>query len=249
MINFAKAVGLARSLVMYYAIPWRPRQMRRLYGRFINQGDLCFDIGAHVGNRLRVWQQLGARVVGLEPQPLFFATLQRLYGRSSQITLLDHAVGAERGEATLHISQRTPTVSTLSANWMASVQKDASFAAVAWDTAVPVQVTTLDNLIAEYGRPAFCKIDVEGFELDVLHGLSVPVPTLSFETIPAALAISLGCIERLEQLGSYRYNYVPGETHRLQENWLSADEMRQFLQQQTPQDGSGDIYARLSSLF
>lgn len=249
MMTLAQALGLARSLLMYYAIPWRPWQMRRLYGRFIQPGDLCFDVGAHVGNRLRVWQQLGARVVGLEPQPIFFETLQRLYGRSAQITLLDHAVGAEVGEATLHISQRTPTVSTLSASWMRAVQQDDSFAGVAWETAVPVQVTTLDELIRKYGRPAFCKIDVEGFELDVLRGLSTPIPVLSFETIPAALDISLGCIDRLEQLGSYGYNYVPGETHRLQENWLSADEMRQFLQQQTPQDGSGDIYAQLSSLF
>lgn len=243
MMNFAQALGLARSLLIYYAVPWRPWQMRRLYGRFIHPGDLCFDVGAHAGNRLRVWRQLGARVVGLEPQPLFFGTLMRLYGRSPQITLLDQAVGAAPGEATLHISQRTPTVSTLSASWMRAVQRDASFAGVAWETAVPVRVTTLDELIGEYGRPAFCKIDVEGFELDVLRGLSQPIPALSFEVIPAALAVALGCVDRLEALGRYRYSYAPGETHRLSGDWLSAEAMRHFLQQQSPQDGSGDIYA------
>ncbi len=246
-MNFAQALGLARSLLIYYAIPWRAWQMRRLYGRFIQPSDLCFDVGAHVGNRLRVWQQLGARTVAIEPQPIFFATLQRLYGRSSQITLLDQAVGAEPGEAMLHISQRTPTVSTLSANWMRAVRQDASFAGVAWETAVPVTVTTLDELIGEYGRPAFCKIDVEGFELEVLRGLSTPIPALSFEFIPAALGVALGCIERLEALGDYRYSYAPGETHRLAANWHSAKEMRHFLRQQSPQAGSGDIYAVLAS--
>lgn len=244
MMTMAQMVGLARSMLMYYAIPWRPRQMRRLYGRFIRPGDLCFDVGAHVGNRLRVWRQLGARVVAIEPQPVLFGVLQRLYGRSALVTLLDQAVGAQPGQATLHISQRTPTVSTLSDSWMQAVQRDGSFAGVAWESAVTVPVVTLDELVGRYGRPAFCKIDVEGFELEVLRGLSTPLPALSFEVIPAAREVALGCVDRLEALGSYRYNYAPGETHRLSANWVSADEMRRFLRQQSPQDGSGDIYAR-----
>jgi FkbM family methyltransferase len=246
-MNFAQMLGLVRSLLIYYAIPWRPWQMRRLYGRFIQPGDLCFDVGAHVGSRLRVWRQLGARVVAIEPQPVLFDWLQRVYGRSPHITLLDQAVGAEPGEATLHISQRTPTVSTLSRAWMQAVQQDDSFATVDWDTAVTVTVVTLDELIERYGRPAFCKIDVEGFELEVLRGLSSPIPALSFEYIPAALDVALGCVDHLQALGDYRFNHVSGESHRLQASqWLTPDEMRRFLQQLAPQDGSGDIYAVLS---
>ena len=244
---FAQLFGLTRSLLMYYAIPWRSWQMRRLYRHFMQPGDLCFDVGAHVGSRLRVWRQLGANVVAVEPQPILFDLLQRWYGRSPHITLLDQAVGAEPGEARLHISQRTPTVSTLSRTWMQAMQQDESFAAVAWDTAVSVPVTTLDALIKQYGRPAFCKIDVEGFELEVLRGLSWPIPALSFEYIPAALDVALGCVARLQQLGNYRFNHAPGESHNLRaDEWLTPGQMQQILQQLTPKDGSGDIYARLS---
>ncbi len=247
-MNLPQGLGLARSLLIYYASPWRPWQMRRLYGRFIRPGDLCFDVGAHVGNRLRVWRQLGARVVAVEPQPLLFNWLNSVYGRSPQVTLLPQAVGAAPGEATLHISQRTPTVSTLSAGWMEAVQGDESFAAVDWDTAVTVPVITLDELIARYGRPAFCKIDVEGFELEVLRGLSVPVSALSFEYISAAREVALGCLDRLQELGNYRFNYTLGEAHHFQtDRWFTYPEMHQYVQNLMPQAGSGDIYAVLTS--
>ncbi len=241
--HLIEGVGIMRSLAMYYGVPGRHGRMRRFYSQFIQPGDLCFDIGAHVGNRLRVWAGLGARVVAVEPQPHLMRWLRRFYGRHPHITLVEQAVGATVGSATLHISRRTPTVTTLSLEWITAVQRDRSFTGVQWDTAVTVPVTTLDELMARYGRPAFCKIDVEGYELEVLRGLSQPIPTLSFEYISAAITIAIDCIERLAELGRYEFNYAPGESHRLQSaHWLSAAEMQAVLMQ--IDKGSGDLYGR-----
>jgi FkbM family methyltransferase len=238
-------LGILRSFLMYYGIPGRHGRLTRFYSQFIQPGDLCFDVGAHMGNRSRIWAGLGATVIAIEPQPQLMRWLQRLYGRQPHITLLQTAVGSQAGSATLHISQGTPTVSTLSRNWITAVQQDPSFANVKWDTAVTVPVTTLDALIAQYGRPAFCKIDVEGFELDVLKGLSQPLRSLSFEAIAATRDTAVACLQRLETLAAYQYNYSAGESHHLHfEQWQPADKMADFLTDLTT--GSGDVYGRIA---
>jgi FkbM family methyltransferase len=247
----ARAWGIARSLVIYHGLPGRQRRLRRLYGEFLQPGDIAFDIGAHVGNRVRAWRKLGAKVVAVEPQPDFLRILRLFFGRDPDVTIVAGAVGATAGRATLAVSTATPTVSTLSQEWIDSVGADRSFTGVKWDRAVEVDVATLDDLIAAHGEPAFCKIDVEGFEVDVLAGLSRPVQALSFEYLPQAHHAIVAALDILERLGDrgggYVYNYSPVETMRFaSEQWLDTAGLLALLNERVrPKGHSGDVYARL----
>lgn len=237
--------GLARSLVIYYANPIKMRRMQALYAQFMRPGDLCFDVGAHVGNRVLAWRRLGASVVAIEPQPACMTFLQHWYGNDPHVMLEPTAVGAAAGEVELMVSTQFPSVTTLSQAWMNQVQQSESFARVRWDARVSVPMCTLDTLIERHGEPAFCKIDVEGFEPEVLAGLSRPLRALSFEYIGAAREAAVACVDRLAQLGEYRYNWSPGEKQQLQQKeWLDYTAMRAFLAGLRAEDGSGDIYAR-----
>jgi FkbM family methyltransferase len=230
---------------MYYGIPFRKNRLSCFYSQFIQANDLCFDIGAHVGNRLRAWSNLGARIVGIEPQPQCMRLLKRWYAHHPHITLVEQAVGSESGTQTLFISRCAPAVATLSRDWINAVQRTNTFVNVRRDMVLAVTVTTLDALIAQYGEPVFRKIDAEGYELEVLRGLSKAIRALSFEYIPAAIDIAVDCIERLDQLAMYEFNWSPGESHRLQSAaWLSPDEMGAHLTSMPVNGRSGDVYAR-----
>ena len=247
MSRLDRFVGIARSLAIYHGIPFRQRRMRRLYAAFVKPGDLVFDIGAHAGNRVRGFAALGCRVVALEPQPDFAQLLRALFARSPLIEIVEAAAGAEAGRASLSISDRTPTVTTLVTGWREARSHEADFCGVRWNRRIDVDTTTLDLLIARCGVPAFVKIDVEGAEPAVLAGLSKAVPALSFEYVPGAIDEVRACLSRLSLLGHYRFNWSAGETFRLaSSSWMTGEELLASLNSPNGRLRSGDVYARLT---
>ena len=151
---------------------------------------------------MRCWRALGARVVAIEPQPDFVRVLRWLYGRDGGVEIVPQAVGRTAGSAELLVSERTPTVTTLSRAWVDNVRREPGFEDVQWSARERVDVVTLQSLIERYGEPAFVKVDVEGFEAEALAGLATPVRALSFEYVPATREIAVDCIERLAALAA-----------------------------------------------
>jgi len=218
--------------------------MDRLYGHFVQRGDLVFDVGAHVGDRVASFRRLGARVVAVEPQPAFARLLRLIYGRSRDVAIEAVAVGREAGSTRIMINPDNPTVSTASQEFVSAARNAPGWETQRWTRSLIVPVITLDALIARHGTPAFIKIDVEGFEAEALQGLSQPVKALSFEFTTIQRAIALACIDRCVTLGLSRFNAALGESQMFAHaGWVDRAAIHRWLNELPHDANSGDIYA------
>jgi FkbM family methyltransferase len=221
--------------------------MDRHYGQFVTRGDLVFDVGAHVGDRVACFRRLGARVVAVEPQPALVRTLQLIHGRDRTVTIEPVAVGRGQGTVDLKLNVDNPTVSTASDAFIKAAEGAPGWQGQIWSRSVRVPVTTLDALIARHGLPAFIKIDVEGFEAEALAGLTHRIAALSFEFTTIQRDIALACIARCAALGYTRYNAALGESQMLvHSQWLDADGIAQWLAALPMAANSGDVYALMA---
>lgn len=217
--------------------------MDRLYSGFVRPGDLVFDVGAHVGDRVASFRRLGARVVAVEPQPVMVRVLKLLYGRSHSVSIEAMAVGREPGTVPMMINTDNPTVSSMSAEFIAAARDAPGWTSQRWTASVNVPVTTLDALIVKHGMPAFIKLDVEGFEAEALQGLSRAVRALSFEFTTIQREVGVACVARCSALGYNKFNAALGESQAFVGAWVSAGDIRRWLLDLPQEANSGDIYA------
>jgi FkbM family methyltransferase len=219
----------------------KPKQ-KKLYGQFVKPGNLCFDVGANVGNRTALFLELGANVVMVEPQKECYQALEK---RFPNLPLVKKGLGEKESTEKLYVSD-VSLISSFSKSHVDMMQED-RFKGANWDKTIDIEMTTLDNLIKQYGVPDFCKIDVEGYEYDVLKGLSQPVKSMSIEYIvPENKEVVLNCIKHLNKLGKIECNLSHGETMEFHlPTWKNGDEMEQYVQTQDFINTSyGDIYVR-----
>ena len=223
------------------------RRRLRFYSRFIRPGDLVFDLGANVGERTRLFRRLGVRVVAVEPQPELARHLAEEHAGDTLVTVVAKAVGAAAGTAELR-RNALDALASMSPRWIESMEASGRLAALGsrWIGSSTVEVATLDDLIAEYGTPAFVKIDVEGSEPEVLAGLSSAVPALSFEYARPAVDVALSSIARLRELGADRFNLVLSDSCEfVWSGWTGPELLARRLVDLEGGDVWGDVYARL----
>jgi FkbM family methyltransferase len=214
----------------------------RFYGGFIGAGDLCFDIGANLGQKTSLFLDLGAHVVAVEPQPSCLRVLRRSFGRRTDVEIVPAAVGAEEGSAELFVCDETSTISSMSRRFVSSGRFASSFN---WRRKIVVPTTTLDALVARYGVPTFCKIDVEGFEVSVLAGLSQPLPLVSFEFSREFVDEARACADLLLEIAPYGFDCVLNHAaDRLVGSWIEPAALLARLEAMPDPLLVGEIYAR-----
>ena len=214
------------------------------YSQFINTNDIVFDVGSNLGNRTKVFLKLGAKVISFDPQEECSALLCKISKKEKNLIHVSKGLGKEEKQAIMYISNNS-TVSSLSSNWIKAVRSHNRFEGTNWDLRQAVDISTLDIEIMKHGKPKFCKIDVEGYELEVILGLCQPIDFISFEFTPEFINNALAVIDHLSSIGDVSFQFSLGESMKFSlDNWVRKNEIIKILKYDVDPMNFGDVYVK-----
>lgn len=220
----------------------KKKKFTAFYKQFIQPGDLCFDIGANFGNRTETFLGLGANVICVEPIEESLLRLKKKFNKNKNVRILPIAISNKVEEKEIHVSNFLE-VCTMSNRFMEEYKGQKHN--IHWHDTRIINTSTLDALIEEYGTPTFCKIDVEGFEKEVLEGLSQIIPFMSFEYNEKLKDLALECLQILSKFNSLTYRFSPDESMEFtSKEWMEVKEFYTYIQLLPSEILTGDIYVK-----
>ncbi|HEV1287093.1 MAG TPA: FkbM family methyltransferase [Bryobacteraceae bacterium] len=166
---------------------------------------LVFDIGLNNGEDTAYYLWLGYKVLAVEADPELTKACSFRFGeeiRQGNVKIVNAGVLKSPGEFKFFRNLMDHGWSTFDPG---KGQKPGE-----WQEVV-VPCTTTQQLIAEYGKPYFMKVDIEGSDL-------LAIESLTAETAPPYVSVELSAVdpimERLLELGYSDFKFVNGESFR-----------------------------------
>ncbi len=210
---------------------------KKFYSNLINKKDLCFDIGANKGFKSKLFLSLEANVIAFEPQTSCTKYLKRI--KDEKFKYLSLAVGSKDETKALNIANHIE-VATFSIEFIDYFKNDT----LKWNKIEEVEVKKLDTLIKEYGIPDFCKIDVEGYEFEILSNLSYKIPIIEFEFTGGFISNTIEIIKLLNKSNTY-FNYNLNEYPKFElKEWVNAKRMISIINELPINRLHGNIFVK-----
>jgi len=144
----------------------------------------CLDVGANIGNHSIFFADRFARVIAIEPNPVFCLAFRAsvALNKLTNVELLECGFGAEAGR----LAYRQASAANLGASHFVATERDSSVARDCLQLEIKVGDDVVESL--DIRRLGLIKIDVEGLELAVLKGLVRTLtrqdPVVMFEAHP-----------------------------------------------------------------
>lgn len=207
--------------------------------------SLIFDVGANKGHKSYLFSKLAKKVVLFEPGSEHLKVLKARFANNSQFIINDCALSSKPGKSDYFSISNNSGYNTLSNKHINTVVTTRGLLNNSSVEKITITTDTLDNFIATCGIPDYIKIDVEGFELEVILGLNVPVPIISFEAnLPEFLQESLQIIEYLDALSESRYYYNYSIENKLElDEFIPATDFKRLIADTKQQ--SLEVYCKL----
>jgi FkbM family methyltransferase len=171
---------------------------------------LIYDVGAHQGEDTEFYLKKGFRVVAIEAVPEFCARLRERFPeavRDGRLAILNVAVSRAAGTTDFYVDEAHSHFGTANLEWV----KRNRLLGAGRTRRISVAARSLADIFEEHGVPRYCKIDIEGNDLDALKSLagSIEVPPyLSIESEKRDWSLLLEEFKTFRVLGYSRYQIV-----------------------------------------
>ena len=201
-------------------------KLKKFYSKIINENHLCFDIGANIGKKSKLFLSTGAKVIAFEPQQECVKNLSILKTKYKKFSFHVVAIDSCEGNKLLNTSNYSE-IATFSDDFK-NIYKNKN---VIWLDQKMVPTVSLNRIIELYGLPYFCKIDVEGYEFEILSSLNFNIPLIEFEVVAGFKKKAIDTINFLDNKNT-SYNYTLNEQPYFQfKNWTNLKDIINVIKQ------------------
>lgn len=172
-----------------------------------SKNNLIFDVGANIGSKSIIFSKLARKVVSFEPSERLFGLLQKKF-ENTNVIIYNYALGNKVSTSDLYIVENNEAYNSLNKKHIEITATSRNIATLDTVKRQEVKVEIIEHFINEFGIPKYIKIDVEGYEYEVVRGLETTVPIISFEAnLPEFREESIKIIKYLDVLSINRYKY------------------------------------------
>lgn len=212
---------------------------RKFYSGLIRKNDLCFDIGANIGSKSKLFLSLGAKVIAFEPQSNCSEKLMKLKRKNPKFEFYSFAVGSKNEEKELLLANHSE-IATFSKDFVEFFTTEDVY----WNDTEKVQVRTLDTLIKEFGLPDYCKIDTESYEYEILSKLTYTIPIIEFEFTGRYMDDTLKIIDIIAT-DSSEFNFTFNEQHNFKlKEWVNSVAIKTILAELPTHRLHGNLFVK-----
>lgn len=211
----------------------KKRKLSSFYKNFVGKSDLVFVYGDQTGALTELFTQIGTKVVLIQPMSQYWEMLDARLSKNTSCIIIKEDVGAFETEFFyngIYEKHILPYSSNLSAD----------------ENQEYIKITTLDNIIQQYGKPALCVICGEGYEGEILNGLNQTLLHISWTFYTFSHDKTTKIIRRLLNSGNYEFNWrLAGEISLQSKQWLSAKVLTQSITTHSRKSFGGELFARI----